>query len=137
MALKLTNTVVNRITNIVTADTITDIIPVDADNDQRIYGIAVQCDDTSAQDLTLYLHDGTNSRKLCMVQVPINSGNTNAIAALSVSGSTNAAAIFKLKDNAGVTFFNLMKGYKLQVKIGAITAQKSFNVLVIGEKYDG
>lgn len=137
MALKLTNTVVNKVTNIVTGNQITDIIDADNTYDQRVYGIAVQCDDTSAQDLTLYLHDGANSRQLCIVQIPINSGNTNAIAALSVTGSSMAAAIFKQKDNAGVSFFNLQKGYKLQAKIGAITSGKSFNVLVNAEKYDG
>jgi hypothetical protein len=86
----------------------------DATYATRVDELSVFTDDTANKDLLLYFHDGTNSRQIATVQVPANSGNTNAIAAVNLMTSTYMAAHVQT-DAAGNTFINLPPGWS---KIG-------------------
>lgn len=133
---KLTKSVVNQITNYpaASAGSIIDICNSSV-YDARIYSIVIFSDDTSNRDCIIYINDGT-SRQIATVSIPLNSGNTNAVAAFPLHSSSMLAGAFNQKDNAGVAFYHLKAGQKIQISIATITAAKQFNIFVNGALYD-
>ena len=134
MTIKATNTVINQVCQITDA-TATTILAADSVNEQRVSAITVSTIDTADHDLTLYINDGSVDFQLGIVKIPLSSGNTNAIFPVDVIAALST--VFREKDNAGISFFNLKKGYSLKAKLSAVTSAKSYNVLVMGAKYDG
>jgi hypothetical protein len=132
--IKTTKTVINEITEITGSDPVT-ILTADEDNDQRVSGIFVASDDTSAQDLTLYLEDASATLfPIGVVEIPAGSGTdgTNPIVDLMEAFDE----FFKELDNADNRFFNILANCSLKAVMDAVTADKTFTIAVVGSKYD-
>jgi len=137
-SLTFTSAPFNRVTQFLPADgtTIKDILPVDAVNDRRVYGIAVFTDESAAKDVKLSLSDGTTTWQLTTIAIPLNSGNTNAIVPVDIFSHTQAAPFIKQRDASGAPYLNIPKGWSLRLNYGAaITAAKLANIVVSGETY--
>lgn len=127
----------NKVTQFLPADTTTakDILPVDAVNDRRIYGIALFTDDT-IKDVVLSISDGTTTWKLTTISIPANSGATNAIVPVDVLTHTQMSPYVKQRDASGAPYLNIPKGWSLRMNYAtAITAAKIANVVINGETY--
>ena len=110
--------------------TIKDVLTAGADG-TRIDHMFISSDDTSAQDVTLYLNDGTNNIWLGTVNVPAGSG----------SGVVNMTAV-NLMDNTKLAMLDLdsklyMKAAdKIMANVNvAVTAGKIIYVVAIGGDY--
>lgn len=114
-----------------------DILSVDATNARRIYGISIASVDGSTNNITIYLHDGTNSYQVFVVQAAINAGNLVTAAALDIMGSVYGASVFqKQRDANGVPYFNLPAGWKIQYSYSAgLLSGEGHYILVFGETY--
>jgi hypothetical protein len=137
-ALTFTSAPFNRVTQFAPADgtNAKDILPVDASNDRRVYGISVWTDESAAKDVSLHLSDGTTVWELTTVAIPINSGNTNAVVPVDILTHTQMAPYVKQRDASGAPYLNIPKGWSLRINYNAaITAAKLANFVVIGETY--
>jgi len=113
----------------------TDIFVGDAAESTRVDVLAVSTDDTADKDLVLYFHDGTTSKKATTVKIPLNSGNTNAIAPVNLLAATQMAP-FVQADASGNKFINLPPSHKLRAaEAAAPTAGKKMWVFARGGKY--
>jgi hypothetical protein len=118
----------------ITDTTLTTIYAANAVNDSRITGVNISTDDTSAQNATLYISDGTKDYTAGTVPVTIGAGVTVSVPAIGMIASL--PAVFREKDSNGVTILNLPKGSSLKLKMAAVTGGKKFYVLVKAELYD-
>ena len=71
-----------------------DILSVDATYSRRIYGISISTTDGGPQTVRIYLHDGSQSFQVFMINVPANSGNLVTAASVDVMGSVYGASVF-------------------------------------------
>jgi hypothetical protein len=137
-ALTFTSAPFNRVTQFAPADgtNAKDILPADASNDRRVYGISVWTDESAAKDVSLHLSDGTTVWELTTVAIPINSGNTNAVVPVDILTHTQMAPYVKQRDASGAPYLNIPKGWSLRINYNAaITAAKLANFVVSGESY--
>ncbi|OGR34713.1 MAG: hypothetical protein A2051_04515 [Desulfovibrionales bacterium GWA2_65_9] len=107
----------------------------DATESTRVDVLAVSTDDTADKDLIILFHDGTASRTAALVNVPLSSGNTNAIASVNVLGSSMLAAQI-MTDASGNTFLNLPPGWSIRAQEAAAPSTgKKMWVFARGGKY--
>jgi len=136
--LNFTSAPFTRVTQFSPADTTVgkDILPSDAINHRRVYGITVWTDESAAKDVSLHLSDGTTVWELTTVAIPINSGNTNAIVPVDLFASTQTSPFIKNRDAAGAPYLHIPAGWSLRINYNAaMTAAKVANFIVIGETY--
>lgn len=136
--LNFTSAPFSRVTQFTPADTTTtkDILPSNATKDRRVYGITVYTDESAAKDLYLYISDGTTTWRLSTVNIPINSGNTNAIVPVDVFSSTQIAPYIKNRDASGAPYLHIPATWSIRASYGAtMTAAKTANIVIIGEIY--
>ena len=113
----------------------TDIFVGDSVEATRVDVLAVSTDDTADKDLIILFHDGTASKKATTVSIPINAGNTNAIAPVNLLAHTQLAA-HVCTDAAGNKFLNLPPGWSIRAQEAAApTAGKKMWVFARGGKY--
>lgn len=118
----------------ITSTDLTVIYAANATYDSRITGINISSDDTSAQNASLFISDGTNDYPAGTVPVTIGAGVTVSVPAIGMIAALSA--VFREKDSNGLTILNLPKGNSLKVKMAAVTGGKTFTVLVKAELYD-
>lgn len=136
--LNFTSAPFTRVTQFTSADTTTtkDILSATASVDRRIYGITVYTDETVARDLFLYISDGTTTWRLTTINLPINSGNTNAIVPVDVFASTQTTPFIKNRDASGAPYLHLPKTWSLRASYGAsMSATRVGNIVIVGEIY--
>lgn len=113
----------------------TDIFVGDAAEGTRLDALCVSTDDTADKDLIILVHDGTASKKITTVKIPITSGMTNAIVPVNLLAHAQLAA-FVSTDAAGNRFINLPPTWKLRAACAAApTAGKKMWVFARGGKY--
>lgn len=106
------------------------IYTANATKDRRVSQILVTTNDTAAQDATLSLSDGTTSVVLGVKEIPIASGTNGTDAAVDLV--QEFATVFSQVDNAGNKSLDIPMGYSLVLTMGAVTADKTFYVAVVG-----
>jgi len=118
------------------SDTVeTEVFSGDPTESTRVDVLAVSTDDTADKDLIILFHDGTASRKATMVKIPLNSGNTNALAPVNLFASAQLAP-HVCADAAGNKFLNLPPGWSIRVaEAAAPTSGKKMWVFARGGKY--
>jgi hypothetical protein len=131
---RFTKTVVAVPIKTITDTTLTTVLAANASYDQRVTGVNISTDDSSAQNATLYISDGSTDYPAGTVAITIGAGVTVAVPAIGMIASL--PAVFREKDSNGVTILNLPKGSSLKVKIAAVTGGRKFYVLVKAELYD-
>lgn len=121
-------------TNSDAAATLKDLFTAGAD-DEIVKALWVTSDDSSARVLEFLINDGSTSYSLGMVNIPITSGTTGAIAPVDVL-NTSLLAVGLPLDALGKRILPIKGGYKLQVRnVTQPTAAKTFTVIAITEKY--
>ena len=136
--LNFTSAPFTKVTQFTAADTTTtkDILPANSTTDRRIYGITVYTDETAAKDLYLYISDGTTTWRLTTVNIPINSGNTNAVVPVDIFASTQTSPFIKNRDASGAPYLHIPATWSVRASYGAaMTAAKVANIVIIGELY--
>jgi len=136
--LNFTSAPFTRVTQFTAADTTTtkDILPANATVDRRIYGITVYTDESAAKDLYLYISDGTTTWRLTTLNIPINSGNTNAIVPVDAFASTQTSPFIKNRDASGAPYLHIPATWSIRASYGAtMTAAKTANIVIVGETY--
>ena len=136
--LNFTSAPFTRVTQFTAADTTVtkDILPANSTTDRRIYGITVYTDETAAKDLYLYISDGTTTWRLTTVNIPINSGNTNAVVPVDIFASTQTSPFIKNRDASGAPYLHIPATWSVRASYGAaMTAAKVANIVIIGELY--
>ena len=114
-------------TTILPADT-TDLKDVvsGATDGTLIYDLVASTDETVARDITVYLHDGTTSWPLGVVEVGIGAKS------VSLLNITDIPSLDK-RDDGGIL---LATGQKLQVSSDAtVTAEKTIWVVALGGNF--
>ena len=121
-----------------TGGTIFDILTATSSVDRRVYGISVVSNDNNANPVKIFVNNGTGDYQICNVNVVANSGNAVGTALTDVFSSTMAEAVLaKLRDNNGVTYFNLPKGWSIRMSYlttHAIATERLYT-FVFGENY--
>ena len=113
-----------------------DILPADAINHRRIYGMTVWTDESAAKDIAIHISDGTTTWELTTVAIAINSGNTNAIVPVDLFSSTQLSPYIKNRDASGAPYLHLPATWSLKIAYNAtMTATKIANYTIIGETY--
>ncbi|MBU1230599.1 MAG: hypothetical protein KKA55_04760 [Proteobacteria bacterium] len=130
--------ITGKITNFsagTTATTEQVVFSGDATEATRVDELCVWTNDTANKDLLVCFHDGAISREAALVQVPLSSGNANAVAALNLLASGMMAAHVQA-DAAGNKFINLPPGWSIRAKFTAdLTGGKWANLISRGGKY--
>ena len=94
-----------------------------------IQDLNVTSNDTSAVELLVYLHDGTNAFLLGTVDVPAGSGTTTSAPSVSLLNVSNMPALGKRDDGA----LFIASGQKLQVAASAaVTSGKTVTITALG-----
>lgn len=136
-ALNFTQNLNNNFKTFVNADsaaTLKDLLTAGAD-DEIVKAISIVSDDTSARVFELLINDGSTSYSLGMVNVPITSGTTGAIAPVDALSSSLLGIALPL-DALGKRVLPLKAGYKLQVRnVTQVTAAKTVTFAAYSEKY--
>ena len=116
-----------------TANTLIDVVTVDATYTRRVYGIHLLSKDATAQTITVSIHNGTSAFDVYTVAV---TGTTTGVA-FDIFGNINGDGIFnKQKDANGTPYFNLPAGWKIQMSYTtAIVSPEVINVILFGETY--
>ncbi|CAB5187407.1 hypothetical protein UFOVP163_42 [uncultured Caudovirales phage] len=136
--LNFTTAPFTKVTQFTATDTTVtkDILPVNATKDRRIYGITVYTDESAVKDLYLYISDGTTTWRLSTFNIPINSGNTNAIVPVDLFSSTQLSPFIKNRDASGAPYLHIPATWSVRASYGAtMTAAKTSNIVIIGELY--
>lgn len=97
--------------------------------------ISVHSTDTVARDLLFYLNDGTTNYPLFTVNIPINAGNTNAIAAVAPLNQTTLWPAVPF-NNSGNKFIYVASGWSLRVSATvAVSATRAISITAHGGNY--
>ena len=128
-------TIKNWAVQILPADTTTiKTIATGGTNGSVIEMLTVSSSDTVARDLVFYLNDGTTNYRLFTLNIPINSGNTNAIASVAPFNSTLWPAV--PFNNSGNKFIYVANGWSLRVNSTvAVSATRSIDIVAHGGDY--
>ena len=118
-----------------TDTTETDIFVADATEGTRLDALCVSTDDTTDKDLIVRVYDGTASKTLTTIKIPLTSGMTNAIVPVNLLANAQMAA-FVGTDSAGTRYINLPPTWKIRAAMAAApTAGKKMWVFARGGKY--
>lgn len=103
-------------------------------NDSVVKAINVQSTDTAAKIVNLYVNDGTTDFLIGAVNIPLNSGNTGAVAAIDLLGGTLMPSL--PYDANGKRILPLPAGDSLKVSVQAtVTASREITVICMAEDY--
>jgi hypothetical protein len=136
--LNFTTAPFTRVTQFLPADTTVakDILPADATNDRRIYGITIYTDESAAKDVKLSISDGTTTWIMTTIAIPLNSGNTNAIVPVDIFASTQISPFIKNRDASGAPYLHIPATWSIKLNyVVTMTAAKTANIVIIGETY--
>lgn len=99
-----------------TGGTIFDILSATSSVDRRVYGLSIVSADNNANPVRIFLNDGTTDIQVCNVNVVANSGNAVGTPLTDVFSNTMGEAVLaKLRDNNGVTYFNLPRNWSIRM----------------------
>lgn len=100
-------------------------------NGSKIEHISITSTDTANKDLQFYITSGGVDYLIATLQIPANSGNTNAI--VPVDALTSTMFTFTSTDNNGNRYIYLASGSVLKVKATAsVTAARVIQFYVFG-----
>jgi hypothetical protein len=103
-------------------------------NDTTVKAINVQSTDTVARVLQLWVNDGTTDFLLGAVTIPLNSGNTGAVAAIDLLGGTLLPSL--PYDANGKRILPLPAGYILKVNSQVtVSATREITVVCMAEDF--
>jgi hypothetical protein len=103
-------------------------------NDSVVKAINVQSTDTAARVVNLYVNDGTTDFLIGAVNVPLNSGNTGAVAAIDMLGGTLLPSL--PYDSNGKRILPMPAGYVLKVSSQTtVTSAREITVVCMAEDY--
>jgi hypothetical protein len=103
-------------------------------NDSVVKAINVQSTDTAARVVNLYVNDGTTDFLVGAVNIPLNSGNTGAVAAIDLLGGTLLPSL--PYDSNGKRVLPLPAGYVLKVSSQTtVTSAREITVVCMSEDY--
>lgn len=121
-----------------TGGTIFDILTATSSVDRRVYGISIVSNDNNANPVRIFLNNGTDNIQVANINVVANSGNAVGTPLTDVFSSTMIESVLaKNRDNNGVTYFNLPKGWSIRMSYlttHAIATERLFT-FVFGENY--
>ena len=90
--------------------------------------------DTSVNNVTFYLYNGTTSYPMSVVQVTAGAGNTYNVPSISAFSNVNWPTL--TYDSNGNKFIYLASGWSLQVSVlAAVTSGKQLTITVQYENY--
>ena len=116
-----------------TSTTITTLLSAGT-NGSKIEWINAQTTDTSANNVFLYLYNGTTSFPLTEIQVAASSGNATSTPAVSLLTSTQLPSV--TYDANGNKYLYLASGWSLQVSVAtAVTSGKTLTIVVQYENF--
>jgi hypothetical protein len=99
-----------------------------------VKAINVQSTDTAARVVQLWVNDGTTDFLIGAVNVPLNSGNTGAVAAIDLLGGTLMPSL--PYDSNGKRILPLPAGYVLKVNSqSTVTAAREITFTCMAEDY--
>lgn len=134
-ALNFTQNVNFGVTTIQPADTtaIKDVLTAGT-NDTIVRAVNCVSDDTAAVNLRVFIYDGSASRQIGTVNIPIASGTNGTASSVDV---INMSSIPSLPlDGNGKRILLLKTGHKLQVAaLATVTSGKTVTVTAIAEDY--
>jgi hypothetical protein len=135
--LTFTTTPFTSVTQFTIADTtVAKNIIATSSSVRRVYGLTVLTDETAAKDLVISITDGTTTWKLTTINIPLGSGNTNAVIPVDAFSSTQFVPYIRNRDAGGAPYIHLPVGWTLKAAYGAtMTAAKLANIYVVGESY--
>lgn len=128
-------TVQNYVTQIQNADgqTIKTLV-TGATNGSKVESISVSSTDTSNRDIAVYLTISSVNYLLCTVNIPLNSGNTNAV--VSVDLLRNAQWPGLAYDSNGNKYIYVANGATLGVSaLTTVTTAKAIQVVAQGGNF--
>jgi hypothetical protein len=97
-------------------------------NGTKITAVTISSTDGTARDMKFYAHDGSTNHLLCTVQVPANSGNTNALAPVDLFRATMCPGL-SFDSNGNREMF-IKSGWSLRAGAGtAVTAAAAIAVI--------
>jgi hypothetical protein len=103
-------------------------------DDSIVKAINVQSTDTAARVVNLYVNDGTTDFLIGAVNVPLNSGNTGAVAAIDLLGGTLLPSL--PYDANGKRILPLPAGYVVKVSSQTtVTAAREITFVLMAEDY--
>lgn len=103
-------------------------------DDSIVKAINVQSTDTAARVVNLYVNDGTTDFLIGAVNVPLNSGNTGAVAAIDLLGGTLLPSL--PYDANGKRILPLPAGYIVKVSSQTtVTAAREITFVLMAENY--
>lgn len=126
--------IIGKITEL-SGTTETVVFQGDPTESSRLDTLAVATDDTADKDLIIKATDGTLTKQLAIVKIPLSSGNTNALPALDILKASVMAAHVNYDAN-GKAFMNLPAGWSIKAQEAAApTSGKKMWVTAKGGKY--
>lgn len=108
----------------------TTILTADENNDRIVSDIFVSSDDSSAQDLTLKIYDGTTKVLLGIAEIPIQAGTVKGTAIASLK--TLFPEIFSIEDGSENKTLEIPKDWSLIAQMGGVTSGKKIHIVVKG-----
>ena len=97
--------------------------------------INIHSTDTVARDMLFYLTTGGINYPLFTINIPINAGNTNAIAAVAPLNNTTLWPSPPF-NNSGNKFIYVANGYDLRVSVTvAVSATRAISIVAHGGDY--
>ena len=103
-------------------------------NGSRVYGLLLSSNDTSANNVYLYIKNGSNIYPVGQINVPIGSGSTASTSCVDAISPTNCPGL--PFDGTGKPYIELASGSTLKISvIAAVTATKTLFAASIGADY--
>jgi hypothetical protein len=129
-------TIKNWAVQILPADTTTiKTLVTGGTNGSVVEWLNVTSTDSANKDLLWYLNDGTTNYLISTQSTPLNSGNTNAVAAVAPLNNTTLFSSVPF-NNSGNKFIYVANGWSLRVSAGtAVTAARVINIVAHGGDY--
>jgi len=110
------------------------IFDANANESQTVRSLCVQSQEAGAVDMTLYLHDGTTSHKMAVIEIPLNSGNAKAVPLFDVLAAAELAGMIE-QDDSNNNALTIPLGWYLQADFASVA--NGFNVFIKGEVHGG
>jgi hypothetical protein len=129
-------TIKNWVQQVLPADTTTlKTLVTGGTNGSVVEMINISSTDTVARDMIFYMTVGGVDYKLFTISIPINSGNTNAIAAVAPLNNTTLFSALPF-NNSGNKFIYVANGSELKVAVGvAVSATRAIQIVAHGGDY--
>jgi len=100
----------------------------------RVESMSIVTDEAGANDVMLYVHDGSLDHPVGHIDVPALSGTDGTVNAVSGLNSTNLSWL--LIDAGGNRFINIPSGHSLKAGMRVtVTATETVNMVVFASNY--